>query len=216
VVVLACVPGILAASLVLATLVLLAVDGHPEGVLAAVAGAAVPVVLWGAWRLIQLAHIRVRSAKDSLLSRKDIRIHVIGSGAVAVGGNARAKVRYHSRRLDEARTIALELRELVYTVQRLAEEAPKTAPTPVLLTKLDQTLDTLKELTKILDSPADSVAIVPARELADTIVHQLSDMHKLTESQMRRGQADSTYLARLRWDIEHVRTIAKDLAEDLN
>jgi hypothetical protein len=57
---LACVLGILAASPVLATLVLLAVDGHPEGLLVAVASAAVPVVLWGAWRLIQLAHNRVR------------------------------------------------------------------------------------------------------------------------------------------------------------
>lgn len=44
--ILACVSGILAASFVLATLVLLTVDGHPEGLLAAAVGAAVPVVLW--------------------------------------------------------------------------------------------------------------------------------------------------------------------------
>ncbi len=218
--VLACVPGILAASLVLATLVLLAVDGHPEGLLAAVAGAAVPAVLWGAWRLIQLAHIRVRSFKVARLSRVAIRIRAIGSEAVAVGGHARAevRVRYHPPRLDEARTAAVELRELVSTVQRLAKEAPETATAAVLLTKLDRTLEMLTELTKILDSPADSVAIVPARKLANTIVHQLSDVHKLTESQMRLGQADSTYLARLRRaidDIEHARAIAKDLVEDL-
>ena len=58
--ILACALGIAAASFVLATLVLLAVDGHPEGLLAAAAGGAVPVVLWRAWRLIQLAHIRFR------------------------------------------------------------------------------------------------------------------------------------------------------------
>jgi hypothetical protein len=64
-VILACVPGVLAAAAVLAMLVLLAVDGHPEGLLAAAAGGAVPAVLWGAWRLIQLAYIRVRLHDES-------------------------------------------------------------------------------------------------------------------------------------------------------
>lgn len=53
--------GTLAALLVLATLVLLAVDGHPEGLFCLVAGAAVPVLLWGAGRLAQLAHSRLWS-----------------------------------------------------------------------------------------------------------------------------------------------------------
>jgi len=42
--------GILAASPVLATLVLLAVDGHPEGLLCLAAGGAVPVLVRGARR----------------------------------------------------------------------------------------------------------------------------------------------------------------------
>lgn len=42
--------GILAALPVLATLILLGVDGHPEGLLCAVAGGAVPALLWGARR----------------------------------------------------------------------------------------------------------------------------------------------------------------------
>jgi hypothetical protein len=45
--------GALAALLVLFTLVLLALDGHPEGLLCLVAGAAAPALLWGAWRLGQ-------------------------------------------------------------------------------------------------------------------------------------------------------------------
>lgn len=53
--ILALAPGILAALAVLATLVLLTVDGHPEGLLAAASGAVVPVVLWYARRLFQLA-----------------------------------------------------------------------------------------------------------------------------------------------------------------
>jgi hypothetical protein len=61
-VILACVLGILATSLVLATLVLLAVDGHAEGLLALVSGAAVPVVLWSGWSLVLLARTRRRSA----------------------------------------------------------------------------------------------------------------------------------------------------------
>lgn len=75
---LVCMPGVLAAVLVLTTLVLLAVDGHPEGLLAAVAGAAVPVVLWEGWRLVPLASMKVRSAIDSpvpgLGSRSGVRV----------------------------------------------------------------------------------------------------------------------------------------------
>jgi hypothetical protein len=53
--ILALAPGILAALAVLATLVLLTVDGHPEGLLAAACGAVVPVMLWYARRLLQFA-----------------------------------------------------------------------------------------------------------------------------------------------------------------
>jgi len=58
---LACMPGILAALFVLATLALLAADGHPEGLLAAAVGAAIPVVLWVVWRLALHRHIRLWS-----------------------------------------------------------------------------------------------------------------------------------------------------------
>jgi hypothetical protein len=51
---LAIAPGILAAALVIATLVLLAADGHPEGLLAAAVCATVPVVLRGARHLLEL------------------------------------------------------------------------------------------------------------------------------------------------------------------
>ena len=61
---LAFVPGILAAVLVIITLVLIAVKGHPEGLLTVIVGVAVPVVLWGAWRLARLAGTRLRSARD--------------------------------------------------------------------------------------------------------------------------------------------------------
>jgi len=68
---LACVPGIIAGVLVFATLVLLAVDGHPEGLLAAAAGAVVPVVLCGAWRLVPLAP-SIRLAAGSPLAGDDV------------------------------------------------------------------------------------------------------------------------------------------------
>ena len=58
--ILAFAPGILAAAAVLATLVLLTVDGHPEGLLAAAFGATVPVVLWWARRLLE----RMRSVRE--------------------------------------------------------------------------------------------------------------------------------------------------------
>jgi hypothetical protein len=58
-------PGILAALAVLATLVLLTVDGHPEGLLAAACGALVPVMLWYARRLFLLARaVRVPRPTD--------------------------------------------------------------------------------------------------------------------------------------------------------
>jgi hypothetical protein len=57
-------PGILAASVILATLVLLAVDGHPEGVLTAAVGATVPVMLRGARHLPELAR-SARSARSA-------------------------------------------------------------------------------------------------------------------------------------------------------
>jgi hypothetical protein len=60
--------GILAASLVLATLVLLAVDGHPEGVLVAAVGATVPVMLRGVRHLLELAR-SARSARAARPSR---------------------------------------------------------------------------------------------------------------------------------------------------
>jgi hypothetical protein len=47
--------GLLAVVVVLVTLFLVAVDGHPEGLLAAGAGAAVPPALLGGWRLRQRA-----------------------------------------------------------------------------------------------------------------------------------------------------------------
>ncbi len=50
-VLLACVLGVLAVVVVFVTLFLVAVDGHPEGLLAACAGAAVPPALLGGWRL---------------------------------------------------------------------------------------------------------------------------------------------------------------------
>jgi len=66
--ILAFVPGILAALAVLATLVLLTVDGHPEGLLAAAFGAVVPVMLWYARRLLQLA----RSVRESRPTRQAV------------------------------------------------------------------------------------------------------------------------------------------------
>jgi hypothetical protein len=50
-VLLACVLGLLAVVVVLVTLFLVAADGHPEGLLAAWVGAAVPPALLGGWRL---------------------------------------------------------------------------------------------------------------------------------------------------------------------
>ncbi len=65
---LAIAPGILAAAVVLATLILLAVDGHPQGVLAAAVGATVPVMLRGARHLLELARL-ARSARAARPSR---------------------------------------------------------------------------------------------------------------------------------------------------
>jgi hypothetical protein len=67
-VMLAFVPGALAALAVLATLVLLTVDGHPEGLLAAAFGAVIPVMLWYARRLLQLA----RSVRQSRPTRQAV------------------------------------------------------------------------------------------------------------------------------------------------
>jgi hypothetical protein len=54
---LAYVLGSLAVVVVLVTLVLVAVDGHPEGLLAACVGAAVPSVLLAGWRSRQAPRI---------------------------------------------------------------------------------------------------------------------------------------------------------------
>ena len=63
--------GVLAALLVLATLALVAVDGHPEGLLCVVAGAAVPALLWGAWRLAPVTRDRFWSPLAArILSRE--------------------------------------------------------------------------------------------------------------------------------------------------
>jgi hypothetical protein len=68
--------GILAASLVLATLVLLAVDGHPQGLLAAAVGATVPVMLRGAQHLLELARSgrAARAARPSHSARLTIKL----------------------------------------------------------------------------------------------------------------------------------------------
>jgi hypothetical protein len=55
--------GAIAALPVVATLVLLAIDGHPEGLLCIAAGAAVPFLLWGPWRLTQRARVRLRPSE---------------------------------------------------------------------------------------------------------------------------------------------------------
>jgi hypothetical protein len=62
---LALVPGALATAFVVVTLVLIAMKGHPEGLLAIIAGVAVPVVLRGGGRLARLARTRLRSARDA-------------------------------------------------------------------------------------------------------------------------------------------------------
>jgi len=64
-VVLALVPGVLAAAFVVVTLVLIAMKGHPEGLLAIIVGVAIPVVLRGAGRLARLARSSLRSAREA-------------------------------------------------------------------------------------------------------------------------------------------------------
>ena len=59
--ILICATGILSASLVLATLVLLAVDGHAQGLLVTGVGALIPVCLWETRRLTRFARARPRS-----------------------------------------------------------------------------------------------------------------------------------------------------------
>jgi hypothetical protein len=71
--ILAIVPGILAASLVLATLVLLAVDGHPEGVLVSGVAATVPIMLRGARHLLEFAR-SARAARPSHSARLTIEL----------------------------------------------------------------------------------------------------------------------------------------------
>lgn len=71
--ILAIAPGILAAAIVLATLILLAVDGHPEGLLAAAVGATVPVMLRGARHLLELAR-SARAARPSRWARLRIKL----------------------------------------------------------------------------------------------------------------------------------------------
>lgn len=74
---LALVPGALAAAFVVATLVLIAMKGHPEGLLALIVGVAVPVVLRGAGHLVRLARTRLRSARDARpSSRAQLRIEL--------------------------------------------------------------------------------------------------------------------------------------------
>jgi hypothetical protein len=64
------VPGALAAAFVVVTLVLIAMKGHPEGLLAIVVGVAVPVVLRGAGYLVRRTRTRLRSARDARPSRR--------------------------------------------------------------------------------------------------------------------------------------------------
>jgi hypothetical protein len=76
---LACTLGILAALLVLATLVLLAVNGYPWGLLAAAAGAAIPVALWGAWRLTLRTRIRFWSLEGDreLTAMAEVKVWLV-------------------------------------------------------------------------------------------------------------------------------------------
>jgi hypothetical protein len=80
--------GALAALLVLFTLVLLALDGHPEGLLCLVAGAAAPALLWGAWRLGQGARGRVGASRTApapeTAPRAPVDLEVTRSAEVSV------------------------------------------------------------------------------------------------------------------------------------
>jgi hypothetical protein len=65
--------GVLAAALILATLVLVAVDGHPEGLLAAAVCATVPAMLWGTRRLLELVR-SARASRPSRMARLEIKL----------------------------------------------------------------------------------------------------------------------------------------------
>jgi len=67
---LALVPGVLAAAFIVVTLVLIAMKGHPEGLLAIIVGVTIPVVLRGAGRLTRLVRARLHSAKDARPSNR--------------------------------------------------------------------------------------------------------------------------------------------------
>lgn len=62
---LALVPGVLAAAFVIVTLILIAMKGHPEGLLFIIVGVAVPVVLRAGGRLTRLVRTSLRSARDA-------------------------------------------------------------------------------------------------------------------------------------------------------
>ena len=74
---LAVVPGALAAAFVIVTLVLIAMKGHPEGLLTIIAGVAIPVVLRGTRQLARLARTSLRPARDARpSSRAQLKIEL--------------------------------------------------------------------------------------------------------------------------------------------
>jgi len=80
---LACVLGFLAVAVVFVTVVLVAADGHPEGLLAACVGAAVPPALLGGWRLRPGARAVDPASDQEVTPMAEVTVVTIPLGATA-------------------------------------------------------------------------------------------------------------------------------------
>jgi hypothetical protein len=134
----------------MAILVLLAVGGHPGGLLAALAGAAVPFVLWGGWRIVNAAHARISSAPLPLLAAMSSALVVIFRQRELVAGVPAADEGTSAGRgkimqPEVVQGAILEMREQLGAIDELSTEVPRLAEQ---VRRLDMATD---ELGRILE-----------------------------------------------------------------
>jgi hypothetical protein len=192
----ACTVGALAFAPVAVTLVLLAIHGHPGGVLAAVGGAAVPVVLWGAWRIILL--VRTSTAQwrhlppsegHSLIARgpgTQVHLHErspnvaieLGDTAAAAGSGIKESSRAPTPAdVAAARESAAQLRQQLETMAGLRLQVP------LLDDQVASLASVTRRLVLILGGPVSAADAKLARALVGEALSTLEALGEETTDQ---------------------------------
>jgi hypothetical protein len=117
--------ALLAAAVLGATLILIALDGHPAGLLTVPAGAMIPVILWIGWKLITGPGLLRKRRYPTYLQRKLAVASRAGDIPTATAGLIISLLPEASPRRPTRRDIEIPTATAGLTISLLSEASPR-------------------------------------------------------------------------------------------